>query len=443
MKATPSDQLQILDVQRMDFHVATLTNKAAALPEIAELLTTTNRLQVVRDLCIAAQTQISDIKRELSRSEGDVEQVVTRLERDEKRLNDGSTAAKDLERLQHEVATLAGRRAELEEIELAVLGGLDGDHEIALDLLVDDGLQPDLLHAFVNGFPALAQPLVAGHLPLLPVFPDGLPQGVDGLDRRGEVHLAHTLEEIILHEEVAVVGPGGIGFGLDDLVDPAHRPGDAGHGRQALLGRGHAEVDIFLFHVDRKQPVGRDRVGDEHAAVIVGHLPDLPDRVEHPGACFMMGGGHYRDVLVPVQSLAHGLQVGPSGGGELQVHAGDVVVLGDLHHTGGIGPVVDHADLLVRGHQGIDEHILDHRPGAGKEHGRVPLRIAVNHLDQLAADLIHDDHEFLLPRADVRHHLGILHRVGGGSRPRVQEHVAFDGLDDFHDMISPFCRFRG
>ncbi|MEI6844624.1 MAG: C4-type zinc ribbon domain-containing protein [Actinomycetes bacterium] len=138
MKATPSDQLQILDVQRMDFHVATLTNKAAALPEIAELLTTTNRLQVVRDLCIAAQTQISDIKRELSRSEGDVEQVVTRLERDEKRLNDGSTAAKDLERLQHEVATLAGRRAELEEIELEIMMRIDSVKERLEELRAEE-----------------------------------------------------------------------------------------------------------------------------------------------------------------------------------------------------------------------------------------------------------------------------------------------------------------
>ena len=231
---------------------------------------------------------------------------------------------------------------QLEKIELAVLGGLDGDHELALDRLVDDGLQSDLLNAFVNGFPALAQPLVTGHLPFLPVFPNGLMQGVDGLDRRGEVHLAHPLKEIVLHEEVAVVRPGGIGLGLDDLIDPAHCPRDTGHGRQSLLGRGHAEVDVFLFQIDRKQPVSRDRVGDENAAVIMGHLPDLPDRVEHPGAGFMMGGGHHRNVPVPIQGLAHRLQVGSSGGGELQVHARNVVMLGDLHHTGGIGPVVYH-----------------------------------------------------------------------------------------------------
>lgn len=126
MKASPSDQLQILDIQRMDFLFATLRNKMATLPEIAQLHTTNSRLTVVRDLQVAAQTQISDIKVELSRSESDVEQVATRLERDEKRLADGSTGAKDLEKLQHEVQTLITRRSELEEVELEIMMRIDG-----------------------------------------------------------------------------------------------------------------------------------------------------------------------------------------------------------------------------------------------------------------------------------------------------------------------------
>lgn len=125
MKASQSDQLQVLDLQRMDFHVATLHNRLVALPEIADLLTCTQRLAVVRDLIIAAQTQISDIKRELLRAEADVEQVVVRLERDEKRLSDGSAAPKELEKIQHEVETLSARRSELEEVELEVMLRID------------------------------------------------------------------------------------------------------------------------------------------------------------------------------------------------------------------------------------------------------------------------------------------------------------------------------
>ena len=138
MKAAPSDQHQILDIQRMDFAITTLGNKMAALPEIAELLSTTQRLAVVRDLAIAAETQISDIKRELLRSEADVEQVAVRLERDEERLADGSTSPKELEKLQHEVATLSVRRSELEEVELEIMLRIDSIKERLEELRAEE-----------------------------------------------------------------------------------------------------------------------------------------------------------------------------------------------------------------------------------------------------------------------------------------------------------------
>lgn len=138
MKAAPSDQLQILDIQRLDFAVATLSNKLAALPEIAELQATAARLAVVRDLAVAAETQISDIKRELLRSEADVEQVVTRLERDEKRLADGSASPKELEKLQHEVQTLSTRRSELEEVELEIMLRIDSIKERLEELRAEE-----------------------------------------------------------------------------------------------------------------------------------------------------------------------------------------------------------------------------------------------------------------------------------------------------------------
>jgi hypothetical protein len=55
----------------------------------------------------------------------DVEQVVSRIERDEKRLSSGQGTPKELEQLQHELGSLAKRRAELEEIELEVMVRID------------------------------------------------------------------------------------------------------------------------------------------------------------------------------------------------------------------------------------------------------------------------------------------------------------------------------
>jgi len=106
MKASPSDQRSILDIARFDQQANSLRHKAANLPEIAELASTTIKSNNARDLRIAAETELSDVKRELLRAEADVEQIVSRITRDEARLNGGSATPKELEQLQHEVGTL-------------------------------------------------------------------------------------------------------------------------------------------------------------------------------------------------------------------------------------------------------------------------------------------------------------------------------------------------
>jgi uncharacterized protein len=129
VKASASDQRSILDIQKFDLSTATLKNKAATLPELTEINTTTIKQNNIRDLRIAAETELSDVKRELARAEGDVEQVVTRIERDEKRLSSGTGSAKELEQTQHELGTLGARRAELEEVELEIMMRVDGIKE--------------------------------------------------------------------------------------------------------------------------------------------------------------------------------------------------------------------------------------------------------------------------------------------------------------------------
>jgi predicted nucleic acid-binding Zn-ribbon protein len=126
VKASVSDQRSILDIQKFDNQAATLANKAANLPELAEITSSTIKQNNVRDLRIAAETELSDVKRELARAEGDVEQIVTRIERDEKRLASGTGTPKELEQTQHELGTLGARRSELEEVELEIMMRVDG-----------------------------------------------------------------------------------------------------------------------------------------------------------------------------------------------------------------------------------------------------------------------------------------------------------------------------
>ena len=134
MKASVSDQRSILDIQKFDLQNSTLRNKAANLPEIAEINSLTIKQNNVRDLRIAAETELSDVKRELARAESDVEQIVTRIERDEKRLSSGTGTPKELEQTQHELVTLGARRAELEEVELEIMMRVDVIKERIADL---------------------------------------------------------------------------------------------------------------------------------------------------------------------------------------------------------------------------------------------------------------------------------------------------------------------
>lgn len=129
MKATPSDQRSVLDIQNFDFTTTSLNAKAAGLPEIAAIASLTIKANNARDLRIAAETELSDVKRELSRAETDVEQVVSRITRDEARLASGTGAAKELEQLQHELVSLNNRRSELEEVELEIMMRVDGIKE--------------------------------------------------------------------------------------------------------------------------------------------------------------------------------------------------------------------------------------------------------------------------------------------------------------------------
>jgi len=126
VKASVSDQRSILDIQNFDFTTTSLNAKAAGLPEIAAINTLTIKQNNARDLRIAAETELNDVKRELTRAENDVEQVVSRITRDEDRLASGTGAAKELEQLQHELVSLAARRSELEEVELEIMLRVDG-----------------------------------------------------------------------------------------------------------------------------------------------------------------------------------------------------------------------------------------------------------------------------------------------------------------------------
>ena len=126
LKAPSADQQRLLDVQDLDTHLAQLTHRRATLPEHAKLAEVSQRQDALRDQLVVVQTEESDLQRELKKAEGDVDQVRARADRDQKRLDAGQVSSpKELEGLQHEIATLARRQGDLEEIVLDVMERLE------------------------------------------------------------------------------------------------------------------------------------------------------------------------------------------------------------------------------------------------------------------------------------------------------------------------------
>jgi predicted nucleic acid-binding Zn-ribbon protein len=119
VKAPAPTQLRLLDLQELDSRLDRLAQKRRTLPELADIERYEARLAELRDGIVGAETELSDADREQRKVENDVDVVVTRMTRDQQRLDTGSvSSAKELENLQHELGSLAKRQADLEDLVL-------------------------------------------------------------------------------------------------------------------------------------------------------------------------------------------------------------------------------------------------------------------------------------------------------------------------------------
>jgi predicted nucleic acid-binding Zn-ribbon protein len=123
--AAPQDQWRLLDVQDHDTKLNQLAHRRRTLPEHARVAELEQRLRILGDQVVSARTVAGDIGRELAKAEADVELVRQRAARDRARLDVGQGSPKDLQALQHEVASLAQRQSVLEDAELEVMERLE------------------------------------------------------------------------------------------------------------------------------------------------------------------------------------------------------------------------------------------------------------------------------------------------------------------------------
>jgi predicted nucleic acid-binding Zn-ribbon protein len=122
VKAESAAQARLLDLQELDTELQRVEHRARTLPEVAEAAALKERVDQIDAELVAAQTKLSDIEREQRKAERDVDQVRSRADRDAKRLESGQiSSGKELQNLQSEIASLARRQSELEEVVLEVM----------------------------------------------------------------------------------------------------------------------------------------------------------------------------------------------------------------------------------------------------------------------------------------------------------------------------------
>jgi predicted nucleic acid-binding Zn-ribbon protein len=121
VNAEPAVQLRLLDLQATDTALSQLAHRRTHLPELAAIAERAIRAAALHDEVIEARTRLDDLAAEQKRMESDVETVRARTVRDESRLQSGGLPSRELESLQHEIATLARRQSTLEDELLDVM----------------------------------------------------------------------------------------------------------------------------------------------------------------------------------------------------------------------------------------------------------------------------------------------------------------------------------
>ncbi|MBX3194320.1 MAG: hypothetical protein KF727_04380 [Microbacteriaceae bacterium] len=120
MKADPAVQELLLDLQALDTRLQALGALAQKLPEAEALATLLAEHEELQRTLTEQTGAWEDVQAELKRTEADVTVVETRIARDSERLQ-ASASVKDVAALEQELAALAKRKSDLEDIELAVM----------------------------------------------------------------------------------------------------------------------------------------------------------------------------------------------------------------------------------------------------------------------------------------------------------------------------------
>ena len=126
MKADPSAQVRLLELQDLDSRADQLRHQRRTLPEILRLAELTEARAKVHGQAQDARIAVDDLTLEQRKVDADVESVKARRERDQQRMDQGLISnPKDLQRMQEEMVSLTRRITSLEDDEIEVMERLE------------------------------------------------------------------------------------------------------------------------------------------------------------------------------------------------------------------------------------------------------------------------------------------------------------------------------
>ena len=126
MQADLAAQRRLIELQAVDTAIAQLQHRLTTLPEHALIAAGMTQRTAAAEAVVAATTQVSDAELRRAKAESDIVPVRERLERNQKRVHDGSiTDGKQLTGLVDEVAHLRQRIGDLEDLELDAMEDLE------------------------------------------------------------------------------------------------------------------------------------------------------------------------------------------------------------------------------------------------------------------------------------------------------------------------------
>lgn len=124
LKAAPESQALLLELQALDTKLNQLGHRANTLPELTTIAALSTERETLRGAVGEQSGAWEDAQLELKRTAADVAVVEARVTRDKERLQT-SASVKDVAALEQELAALARRQSDLEDIELAVMETVD------------------------------------------------------------------------------------------------------------------------------------------------------------------------------------------------------------------------------------------------------------------------------------------------------------------------------